>query len=157
MSRRAQDRDRRGYFGIGVERSKTEANIGTLWRSAFSLGASFIFTIGRRYPRQASDTTQSWRHIPLLEFVDLDDFLSHRPQDAELVGVELCPEARPLETFRHPERAVYLLGPEDGSLSPSALGACQHVVQFDSRFCLNVAAAGTVVMYNRQTKQRPES
>ena len=35
-----------GYFGIGVYRLKTEANHGTLWRSAFQFGADFIFTIG---------------------------------------------------------------------------------------------------------------
>ncbi len=144
----------RGYYGIGVYRSKTEANVGTLWRSAFSLGASFIFTVGRRYPHQPTDVTKAWRHIPLLEYADLDDFLAHRPLDCPLVGVELCERAEPLETFCHPERAIYLLGPEDGSLSTAALDACQYIVQFDSRYCLNVAAAGTVVMYDRQSKAR---
>lgn len=143
----------RGYFGIGVERSKTEANVGTLWRSAFSLGASFIFTIGRRYPPQATDTTQSWRHIPLLEYADVDDFHEHIPYDCQVVGVERMDIARRLETFVHPHRAIYLLGPEDGSLSKAALELCQSVVQFDSNYCLNVAAAGTVVMYDRSAKQ----
>ena len=143
----------RGYFGIGVERSKTPANVGTLWRSAYSLGAAFIFTVGKRYPKQSSDVTQTWRHIPLLEFADLEDFLTHRPIDCPLDGVELSDRAKPLETFIHPQRAVYLLGPEDGSLSGAALDACQHIVQFASRYCLNVAAAGTVVMYDRQMKE----
>lgn len=145
-------RDSRGYFGIGVERSKIEANVGTLWRSAYSLGAAFIFTVGRRYPKQSSDVTQTWKHIPMLEFVDVDDFLTHRPVDCQLVAVELSEQAEPLETFVHPQRAVYLLGPEDGSVSKAALDASQHVVRFASRYCLNVAAAGTVVMYDRQTK-----
>ena len=150
---RPADRRSRGFFGIGIERSKTEANVGTLWRSAYSLGASFIFTVGRRYPRQSSDTTESWRHIPLLEFASIDDLREHVPYDCQLVGVELTPTAVALETFRHPERAIYLLGPEDGSLSPRAMDACQHMVRFASSFCLNVAAAGTVVMYDRQTKR----
>lgn len=151
MTRKA-DRRSRGYFGIGIERSKTEANVGTLWRSAFALGATFIFTIGKRYPRQSSDTTESWRHIPLLEYVSVDDFRQHIPYDCQVIGVELTDDARPLETFAHPQRAVYLLGPEDGSLSAAAIGLCQHVVKFDSAYCLNVAAAGTVVMYDRNTK-----
>jgi tRNA G18 (ribose-2'-O)-methylase SpoU len=142
----------RGYFGIGIERSKTEANVGTLWRSAFSLGASFIFTIGKRYPRQSTDVTEAWRHIPLLEFVDVSDFAAHRPYDCQVVGVEIADTAVALETFAHPQRAIYLLGPEDGSLSAAALAVCQAVVVFESRYCLNVAAAGTVVMYDRQTK-----
>ena len=33
-----------GYFGIGVYNSKSADNVGTLWRSAFMLGASFVYT-----------------------------------------------------------------------------------------------------------------
>ncbi len=142
----------RGYFGIGIERSKTEANVGTLWRSALCFGAAFIFVIGKRYPRQASDTPKTWRHIPLYEYRDVQDFADHRPLDCQLVGVEITPDAHSLETFSHPQRAVYLLGPEDGSLSAQALALCQSVVKFRSAYCLNVASAGTVVMYDRQTK-----
>lgn len=149
---RASDAHSRGYFGIGVERSKNPANVGTLWRSAYCLGAAFIFTIGKRYPRQASDTTATWRHIPLLEYASVEDFAAHRPYDCQVVGVELAASAVALETFHHPVRAIYLLGPEDGSLSRAALAMCQSVVRFESAYCLNVAAAGTVVMYDRQTK-----
>lgn len=151
MSKRTQVKGR-GYCGIGIERTKTPANVGTLWRSAVCLGADFIFTIGRRYPHQASDTVKSWRHVPSFEYADLDDFANHRPFDVPLVGVELTEGARPLEGFQHPERAIYLLGPEDGSLSARALSMCQEVVQFESAYCLNVASAGTVVLYDRQAK-----
>ena len=43
-----------GFFGIGVYRLKTEANHGTLWRSAFQFGADFIFTIGMGPPPERS-------------------------------------------------------------------------------------------------------
>ena len=151
MSRRTQVRGR-GYCGIGIERTKTPANVGTLWRSAVCLGADFLFTIGRRYPNQASDTVHAWKHVPMFEYADLDDFNAHRPYDVPLIGVELTDDARPLETFTHPERAIYLLGPEDGSLSKAATALCQTVVRFHSGYCLNVASAGTVVLYDRQAK-----
>ena len=151
MSRRTAVRGR-GFFGIGVHRAKTPENIGTLMRSAVCLGADYVFVIGRRFERQATDTVASWRHLPLFIYDDLDDFQHHRPFDVPLVGVELVDGARSLETFTHPERAIYLLGPEDGSLGRSALELCQHVVKFESSYCLNVAAAGTVVMYDRQSK-----
>jgi tRNA (guanosine-2'-O-)-methyltransferase len=122
-------------------------------RSAVCLGADFIFVIGRRYDRQATDTVAAHRHIPLYVYSDLDDFNTHRPYDAPLIGVELTDEATPLERFSHPERAIYLLGPEDGSLTRRALEMCQHVVKFQSAYCLNVAAAGSIVMYDRQMKQ----
>lgn len=151
MSKRSQVKGR-GFCAIGIERGKTPANVGTLWRSAVCLGADFIFTIGRRYPHQASDTVKSWRHVPMFEYADVEDFRQHRPLDVPLVGVELLDGAKPLESFDHPERAMYLLGPEDGNLSAAAVAACQQVVRFESAYCLNVAAAGTVVLYDRQAK-----
>ena len=41
-----------GYFGIGIYQAKRFENVGVLWRGAYQLGASFIFTIGKRYRRQ---------------------------------------------------------------------------------------------------------
>jgi tRNA (guanosine-2'-O-)-methyltransferase len=142
----------RGYFAIGVYNIKNEINVGTLWRSAFALGALYFFTIGRRYTPQCSDTTQSHRHIPYHRFSNESDFLSHIPYDCQLVGVEITPEARPLESFIHPRSSIYLLGPEDGSLSEQLIMKCQHIVKFNSKFCLNVSTAGSIVMYDRATK-----
>ena len=48
------------FFGIGVYQPKTEHNIGTLWRSAMILGASFIFIIDGKYKPQTSDTQKTW-------------------------------------------------------------------------------------------------
>src|SRR5688500_6838152 len=101
----------RGYFEIGIASGKTVENVGTLWRSAYQLGAAGIFTIGRRYPRQASDTLKTSRHIPLREFENLDAFLAAQPSDCQVIGVEMGGEQLP--TFNHPERAIYLLGAED--------------------------------------------
>lgn len=143
----------RDYFGIGIERSKFEVNIGTLWRSAYNMGASFIFTIGKRYELQHSDTTQSWRHIPLYNYRTIQDLKDHLPYQCPIVGIELLEQAKPLETFSHPPRAAYLLGPEDGSLSRAAIEACHYIVRIGSTHCLNVAVAGSVVMYDRNQKR----
>lgn len=141
----------RGYFGIGIEHGKNEFNIGTLWRSADLLGAAFIFTVGRRrYRRQASDTMASWRNIPLWKFESLDDLMT--PFDCMLVGVELHEKAVSIESFTHPERCVYLLGAEDHGLTKAALERCHRIVQLPGRHSMNVAAAGTIVLYDRTTK-----
>ena len=39
-----------GFFAVGVYNSKSADNVGTLWRSAFQLGAAYIFTIGDPHP-----------------------------------------------------------------------------------------------------------
>ncbi len=140
----------RGFFGIGIEHTKTEANVGTLWRSADLLGAAFIFTIGRRYRRQASDTMKTSRRIPMWHFETLDGLVL--PIDCPLVGVELDDRATPIETFTHPERCVYLLGAEDHGLTKAAIARCHRLVKLPGRASMNVAAAGTVVLYDRQAK-----
>jgi len=144
----------RGYCGIGMYSPKTSMNLGTLWRSAYCLGADFIFTIGDRYKKQCSDTVKAYRHIPYWRFEDSIDFQKHIPYDCHLVCVELTESARSLKTFVHPERAIYLLGPEDGNIPLELLVKAQHIVRFDSKHCLNVASAGTVVLYDRQSKAK---
>lgn len=143
----------RGYFGIGIINGKTKANIGTLWRSATLYDAAFIFTIGRRYKRQASDTPHTPRHTPLFEFDTVDDLLRHLPYSCPLVGVELDPRAVPLTEFKHPERACYLLGAEDHGLSPSVTDRCHHIVQVETAQpqSMNVAVAGSLVLHSRYT------
>lgn len=142
----------RGFFGIGIQNTKTEMNIGTLWRSANILGASFIFTIGRRYKKQASDTMKSWKHIPLYNYDTLEDFYKSLPYDCRLVGVELDKTSIPVSDFRHPERCVYLLGAEDSGLSKEAIQRCHHLVQLPGEYCMNVAVAGSIIMYDRISK-----
>lgn len=142
----------RGYFGIGIVNAKTESNVGTLWRSAFQFGAAFIFTVGRRYRKQASDTTQTPRHIPLLEFQDAVDF--RVPADCQLIAVELG--GKPLDGFVHPERAVYLLGAEDHGLPKWALDRCVYHLSIPTvrPESLNVAVAGAIIMQDRCRKER---
>ncbi len=111
----------RGFFVIGIQNTKNVINVGTLWRSAQAMGVAYIFTIGRRYKRQASDTTKVWKHIPLLHFDTFGEFYEHLPHDCRLVGVEIEPGAKPLPGFKHPERAAYLLGAEDHGLTREAL------------------------------------
>lgn len=139
----------RGFFEIGVYHSKTEQNIGTLWRSAYQLGASGIFTIGRRYRGQSSDTCQAHRHIPLRHYQDFEEFNRFRPAGAILVGVEMG--GIPIQEFTHPQRAIYLLGAEDHGLPPKIIERCNVLVSLSAvtRESYNVAVAGSIVLYHR--------
>ena len=142
----------RGYYGIGIFHPKTEVNVGTLWRSAFSLDALFIFTIGKRYEKQSSDTTATWRHIPLYHYTSFEEFNNYRPYDCKLIGVEISEKSIPIKNFIHPQRCIYLLGAEDHGLPNYVLEKCQYVIEIPSRFCLNVSTAGSIVMFDRINK-----
>lgn len=145
---------KRGYFGIGVYCPKTEENIGTLWRHANNFNADFIFTIGRRYKRQPTDTSVTSRHIPLYNYKDFADFYEHMPYDCQLVCVELTPVAAKMPKFVHPERAVYLLGAEDHGLPEDVIVQGQHALEIPTARpqSMNVAVSGTLVMYDRYVK-----
>jgi tRNA(Leu) C34 or U34 (ribose-2'-O)-methylase TrmL len=144
----------RGYYGIGVYHPKTEENIGTLWRSAFLYDAAFIFTIGRRYKEQCSDTTKSFRSIPMYHYLDFASFYRHMPYDCRLVCIELSEQSRSLPNFTHPDRCIYLLGAEDYGL-PLPVTQGQLVVQIPAPkpMSTNVAVAGSIVIYDRYVKR----
>lgn len=146
----------RGYFGIGVYHPKTEENIGTLWRHARLYGADFIFTIGRRYRKQPSDTSNTSLHIPLYNYVDYEDFHSHLPYNCPVICVELSDHAHQLPDVTHPERAIYLLGAEDHGIPPEIMKGKQ-VIEIPSRETqsMNVAVSGTLIMYDRFVKTAP--
>ncbi|MDJ0684415.1 MAG: RNA methyltransferase [Alphaproteobacteria bacterium] len=140
----------RGYFGIGVESISKSRNAGALMRTGHAFGASFLFTVASALDMAAfrqSDTSQSAKSMPLYEFESVDALML--PRGCALVGVELIDEAVPLPSFRHPERAAYVFGPEAGSLSPELVARCRHVVQIPTAFCVNVSVAGAIVMYDR--------
>jgi tRNA G18 (ribose-2'-O)-methylase SpoU len=144
----------RGYFGIGIENIKTEMNIGTLWRSAKILDASFVFTIGKRYKKQSSDTIKAIKHMPLYNFDCFDSFYNNLPYNCKLVGVELLNTAIEIKNYAHPERAIYLLGAEDHGLTNKAIDKCHDIIQLPGLTSLNVAVAGSIVMYDRFIKTK---
>lgn len=138
-----------GYFEIGIYFPRTAENIGTLWRSAYQLGASGIFVIGPKPRRQPSDVVQAEKRIPMRHFADFDAFLAARPVGAELVGVEMGGEA--LSGFTHPARALYLLGSESNGLPCPVMQKCDKLVEIESVNypSYNVAVSGSLVMYHR--------
>jgi tRNA(Leu) C34 or U34 (ribose-2'-O)-methylase TrmL len=69
------------------------------------------------------------------------------------VAVELRRNAEPLISFEHPEQAVYVFGPEDGSLDRAVLGLCHRFVVIPTRHCTNLAAAVYTVLYDRHAKR----
>jgi len=140
----------RGYFGLGVEGVSKSANVGALLRTAHAFGAGFCFTVGAGFDARAgraADTSDTPAHLPLWRFAGVEHL--QLPQGCTLVGVELLDDALDLPSFRHPLNAAYVLGPERASLSPPLLARCRHVVRIPTRFALNLAVAGALVLYDR--------
>lgn len=141
-----------GFFAIGVYKHKTEHNIGTLWRSAYILGASYIFTVGKRYKKQTSDVVKTWSRIPLFYYETFEELLNNIPYDTRLVGIEIDDKAVDLKDFQHPKRAIYLLGSEDNGLPPEVREKCHFLVRLPGNSSLNVGVTGGIVANDRVTK-----
>lgn len=69
------------------------------------------------------------------------------------VAVELRRNAESLIGFTHPDHAVYVFGPEDGSLDRAVLGQCHRFVVIPTRHCTNLAAAVYTVPCDRHAKR----
>lgn len=146
----------RGYFAVGLWMPRDPKNVACALRACGCFGAAFLAYSGRRYERHAADTQKAYRHMPLLCAGDEPDrILDVVPYDCVPVAVEIADRAVPLDRYKHPERAYYVFGPEDGSISPSVMEKCRDVVRIPSRFCLNLAAAVNVVLYDRISKGTP--
>lgn len=141
-----------GYFGIGIYNTKNESNLGVLWRSAHNFGADFIFTIGKRYKKQCSDTTKAYRHIPLHHYANMQDFNDHVPYDCPVVCIEQSEKSVNIVKYVHPKKCIYLLGAEDYGL-PQSYMADKAVIHISSPMCLNVSVAGSIIMFDRLSKE----
>jgi tRNA G18 (ribose-2'-O)-methylase SpoU len=140
----------RGYFGIGAEGVSKSANIGALLRTGHAFGAAFCFTIGSGWDARAArtaDTADTPLHVPMWRYPTLAEL--SLPRGCVLVGIELLDDAIDLPSFRHPLNAAYVLGPERFGLSADLLQRCDHIVRIPTRFALNLAVAGALVLYDR--------
>lgn len=149
---------RRGFWEIGIYGNKTPANLGVLWRSASLFKANGIFTIGQRYPKkcQPSDTRKTYKHIPLREYGDFECFLKSVPRETKVIAIEIAAGSKNLRQFKHPERAIYILGAEDDGLPENVLKSCDHVVHIPMEQSMNVAACGSIICYDRIFGKYPE-
>ena len=88
-----------------------------------------------------------------VDIVNYDRPLDAFPRDAVPVAVEVRPNSERLQDFEHPENAVYVFGPEDGSVPDPILHKCHRFVVIPTPFCLNLATAVATVLWDRTLKQ----
>ena len=141
----------RGYSIVALENIKNKLNMGGVMRAARVYDAAAVVIAGRRFKDQCSDTTRAWRHMPVFE---VQDFWQVIPHGCVPVAVEITPQSRSLVNYTHPERAIYIFGPEDGSLSEQVINRCRDVIKIPTSFCMNLAATVNVVLYDRLSKKR---
>jgi len=105
--------------------------------------------LGERLPRE--ERMKGYAHVG---FRQTDRPFELFTSEVVPVCVELSPSSEVLTTFQHPENAVYVFGPEDGSVPQVYRRFCHRFVHIPSHYCLNLAAAVNVVLYDRMMKRQ---
>lgn len=140
----------RGYAALGVEGVSKARNAGAVIRTAHAFNASFAFLVGGDISKREiaqTDTSRAIEQMPLYLSEHIEDFTL--PEGCSLVGIEITDDAHDLPSFRHPRAAAYVLGGERTGLSPEMVSLCDHIVKIPTRFSLNLAVAGALVLYDR--------
>lgn len=139
---------------LGLINPKSATNVGSVMRAAGCFDADEVCYQGSRFDyakKFATDTQLASERIALLK---VDDMIAHKPKDAKLVCVELTVGATPLPEFEHPDQALYVFGPEDGSISQQLIDQADEVVYIPTLSCLNLAATVNIVLYDRASKKQ---
>ncbi|WP_101756758.1 RNA methyltransferase [Oceanicoccus sp. KOV_DT_Chl] len=140
------------YACIGLYNPKSPENVGSVMRAAGCYGVSSVFYTGRRYDFAKpfyTDTQRAYEKLPLVGVEDLEDII---PFGCVPVAVELVKGAKPLPEYKHPPRAFYIFGPEDGTLSKKITRFCSDTIYIPTTGCMNLAATVNVVLYDRLAK-----
>lgn len=132
-------------------------NVGAAVRAASCFGVSQVWLTGRRCAEAVWHQNRIPREERMKGFADVDILLDDRPlehfQNVTPVAVELLPNSENLLVFEHPDNAVYLFGPEDGSVPQSVRKLCHRRVFIPTRHCTNLGAAIYLLLYDRLVKR----
>lgn len=134
-------------------------NVGAALRAASCYGFNQVFYTGNRINDELEKRKRLPREERMKGYQDVKLINSDYPFDAlpkgvTTVAVEVSEKAELLPQFEHPEDAVYVFGPEDGSIPSVALRHCHRHVIIPTAHCLNLATAVATVLYDRRAKRQ---
>jgi tRNA(Leu) C34 or U34 (ribose-2'-O)-methylase TrmL len=130
---------------------KFSHNVGAAIRACSCFGVQSMLWTGNRI--DVSKYTRLPREERMKGYKDVRFMNCQRPleqlQRVVPVCVEVFESSEPLTTFEHPENAVYVFGPEDGSVPQVIRRLCHRFVHIPAHFCLNLSGAVNVVLAHR--------
>ena len=151
-------------ISIGLLNPKSPENVASVLRAAGNYRVDSVFYTGTRYPRAARlkpCTVDISRKVSRdIALTCVDDLIDDTPEDAHenlsIICVEFAENAIALPAYQHPHDALYIFGPEDGTISQNIIDRADAVVYVPTVGCMNLAATVNVVLYDRLAKSANE-
>ena len=141
---------------LGLVNPKSPDNVGSVLRAAANYGVDKVFYTGDRYPRAIE---RKARMVDMSRKVSKDVLLAQKEclsevvtDNMKIVCVEFALNAIPLPEYEHPENALYIFGPEDGSIDQAIIDKADDVVYMPTVGCMNLSASVNVLLYDRLAK-----
>ena len=113
---------------IGLVNPKSPVNVGAVLRDAGCYQADSVRYTGERFGRAARYQTDTKNIKSKMPLQHVDCLLQDLPPAVKVVCVEFAEGAQALPGFVHPAHALYIFGPEDGSISQSIIDRADDVV-----------------------------
>jgi tRNA(Leu) C34 or U34 (ribose-2'-O)-methylase TrmL len=137
---------------------KYDFNVAQAIRIASCYGVPQVWFSGSRVNLESSKKNRLPREERMKGYRDVqichgDRFFDAFSSDVTPVGVELTPSSENLLWFEHPEKAVYVFGPEDGGLGKVERSLCHRIIQIPTKHCLNLSMAVGTILYDRHYKR----
>lgn len=131
-------------------------NVGMVVRLASCYGFKQVWFTGERVSLDISFRRRLPREERMKGYADVEiinyDYPFEQFKDVVPVAVEVRKGSESLHAFEHPQNAVYVFGPEDGSVSKPHISHCHRFVVIPTRHALNLATAVATVLWDRQYK-----
>lgn len=137
---------------------KEPRNVGACVRAASCFGFKQVWYTGNRvsltptkkYRLPREERMKGYAEVELRQF---DYPFEQFEKDVVTVAIEVRENAENLIEFEHPEKALYVFGPEDGGLERVVTQHCHRFVIIPARHCTNLAAAVYITLYDRYAKR----
>ena len=143
-------------INIGLVNPKSPDNVNAVMRSSGNYGVEHVYYTGSRYARAIrlnpdipNMSRKVGEDIPLSE---VESLIDNVPADMKIVCVEFAENAIPLPVYQHPDKAFYIFGPEDNSITQDIIDRADDVVYVPTNGCMNLSATVNVLLYDRLAK-----